>query len=89
MKKRKFPTAQTILIVIAAFVAVLTWVIPSGKYDTLIYNKNGQYLYNTEQRKDNSNSCKSKIIRPVKSQNPARKFHKWGYLQTHKHSRYL
>jgi len=39
MKKRKFPTAQTILIVIAAFVAVLTWVIPSGKYDSLIYNK--------------------------------------------------
>ena len=39
MKKRKFPSAQTILIVIAAFVAVLTWVIPSGKYDTLTYNK--------------------------------------------------
>ncbi len=39
MKKRKFPSAQTILIVIAAFVALLTWVIPSGKYDSLIYNK--------------------------------------------------
>lgn len=39
MKKRKFPSAQTILIVIAAFVALLTWVIPSGKYDSLLYNK--------------------------------------------------
>lgn len=39
MKKRKFPSAQTILIVIAAFVALLTWIIPSGKYDTLTYNK--------------------------------------------------
>lgn len=39
MKKRKFPSAQTILIVIAAFVAVLTWIIPSGKYDNLTYNK--------------------------------------------------
>ena len=39
MKKRKFPTAQTILIVIAAFVAILTWIIPSGKYDSLTYNK--------------------------------------------------
>lgn len=39
MKKRKFPSAQTILIVIAAFVAILTWSIPSGKYDNLTYNK--------------------------------------------------
>ncbi|HWS59647.1 MAG TPA: hypothetical protein VN182_01825 [Flavobacterium sp.] len=39
MKKRKFPTAQTILLVIAAFVALLTWIIPSGKYDSLLYNK--------------------------------------------------
>jgi uncharacterized ion transporter superfamily protein YfcC len=39
MKKRKFPSAQTILLVIAAFVALLTWVIPSGKYDSLTYNK--------------------------------------------------
>ena len=39
MKKRKFPSAQTILIVIAALVAILTWIIPSGKYDILTYNK--------------------------------------------------
>lgn len=39
MKKIKFPTAQTILILIAAFVALLTWVVPAGKYDTLTYNK--------------------------------------------------
>jgi uncharacterized ion transporter superfamily protein YfcC len=32
MKKRKFPSAQTI-------VAILTWIIPSGKYDSLTYNK--------------------------------------------------
>lgn len=39
MKKFKFPSAQTVLIVIAALVAVLTWLIPAGKYDTLTYNK--------------------------------------------------
>ncbi|MFV0541205.1 MAG: YfcC family protein [Aestuariibaculum sp.] len=39
MKKIKFPSAQTILLAIAAMVAVLTWVIPSGKFDTLVYNK--------------------------------------------------
>lgn len=38
MKKHKFPTAQTILLIIAAFVALLTWIVPAGKYDTLSYN---------------------------------------------------
>ena len=38
MKKLKFPSAQTILLVIAALVAILTWVVPSGKYDNLSYN---------------------------------------------------
>ncbi|WP_308993604.1 YfcC family protein [Mariniflexile litorale] len=39
MKKLKFPTAQTILIIIAGLVALLTWIIPSGKFDSLAYNK--------------------------------------------------
>jgi len=39
MKKIKFPTAQTILIIIAGLVTILTWLIPAGKYDTLLYNK--------------------------------------------------
>ncbi len=38
MKKLKLPTAHTILIIIAGFVALLTWVIPAGKYDSLSYN---------------------------------------------------
>tara|TARA_R110002050_G_scaffold282448_1_gene430427 strand:- start:2109 stop:3602 length:1494 start_codon:yes stop_codon:yes gene_type:complete len=38
LKKRKFPTAQTILLIIAAMVALLTWIVPAGKYDTLSYN---------------------------------------------------
>lgn len=39
MKKLKFPSAQVILLIIAALVAVLTYVIPAGKYDTLTYNQ--------------------------------------------------
>ena len=39
MKKLKFPSAQAILLVIAALVAVLTYVVPAGKYDTLTYNE--------------------------------------------------
>lgn len=38
MRKLKFPSAQTILLVIAGLVALLTWVVPSGKYDNLAYN---------------------------------------------------
>lgn len=38
MKNLKFPTAQTILIIIAGFVALLTWLVPAGKYDSLVYN---------------------------------------------------
>ncbi len=39
MKKIKFPSAQTILLIIAGLVALLTWVVPSGKFDSLAYNK--------------------------------------------------
>ena len=39
MKKIKFPTAQTILFIIAGFVTLLTWIVPAGKYDTISYQK--------------------------------------------------
>ncbi|WP_224485079.1 YfcC family protein [Robertkochia aurantiaca] len=38
MKIRSFPSAQAILLIIAALVAVLTWVIPAGQYAKLTYN---------------------------------------------------
>lgn len=38
MKKLKFPSAQTILLIIAGLVTILTWFVPAGKYDTLAYN---------------------------------------------------
>lgn len=36
---KTFPAAQTILLIIAAFVALLTWFIPAGQYDELRYDK--------------------------------------------------
>jgi uncharacterized ion transporter superfamily protein YfcC len=51
MKKIKFPSAQTVLLLIAAFVALLTWVIPSGQYDRLAYNKEDNSFINTSQEK--------------------------------------
>ena len=35
---KKFPSAHAILLLIAAFVALLTWVIPAGKYASLSYD---------------------------------------------------
>ncbi|SFZ92784.1 Uncharacterized membrane protein YfcC, ion transporter superfamily [Flaviramulus basaltis] len=49
MKKLKFPSAQTVLLIIAGFVALLTWVVPSGKFDTLKYNKeDNSFTINSE-----------------------------------------
>jgi uncharacterized ion transporter superfamily protein YfcC len=39
MKNIKFPTAHTILLIIAALVAVMTYLVPSGQFDRLGYNK--------------------------------------------------
>lgn len=38
MKKIKTPAAPTFLLLICAFVAILTWLVPAGAYDTLQYN---------------------------------------------------
>ncbi len=35
----KFPTAHTVLLLIAGLVAGLTWLLPSGEYDRLSYNE--------------------------------------------------
>lgn len=38
MKNMKFPTAQTILLIIAAFAAIATWIIPAGEFERLSYD---------------------------------------------------
>lgn len=37
MKKINFPTAHTVLLLIAAAVAALTWIVPAGEYEKLEY----------------------------------------------------
>ncbi len=47
-KKRKMLNAFTILFIITAVVAILTWIIPSGVYDVDAYNLNSlQSQYGT------------------------------------------
>lgn len=51
MKKFKFPTAHTVLLLIGAFVAVLTWVVPAGQFDRLAYDKSAKQFTYTGQDK--------------------------------------
>ncbi|MFT5165611.1 MAG: putative ion transporter superfamily protein YfcC [Saprospiraceae bacterium] len=39
MKKFRFPTAHSVLLIIAALVAIMTWLVPSGQFDRLAYDK--------------------------------------------------
>jgi uncharacterized ion transporter superfamily protein YfcC len=50
LKKIKFPTAQTILLIIAALVALLTWFVPAGKYSTLNYNISENIFLKTDSK---------------------------------------
>jgi uncharacterized ion transporter superfamily protein YfcC len=52
--KIKFPSAQSVLLLIAAFVAVLTWLIPSGEYDRLSYDKKTNTFSRTNQESTSS-----------------------------------
>lgn len=49
MKKLKFPSAQTILLIIAGLVALLTFFVPAGKYDTLVYDTTSKVFIKTSQ----------------------------------------
>ena len=40
--KFKFPSAQTILFIIDGLVAIMTWLVPAGKYDSLTYNADSE-----------------------------------------------
>jgi len=44
MKTLRFPSAQTLLMLIAALVALLTWIVPAGKYDSLTYRTESNRL---------------------------------------------
>ncbi len=47
IKTRSFPSAQAILLIIAAFVALLTWVVRAGQYASLIYDKSENVFIKT------------------------------------------
>ena len=74
MKKIKFPTAQTILIIIAGLVAILTFIIPSGKFDSLAYNKEENLFTRTNLNKTETLSASQETLDALHIKIPLEKF---------------
>ncbi|MBP0902558.1 YfcC family protein [Mariniflexile gromovii] len=74
MKKIKFPTAQTILIIIAGIVAILTWMIPSGKFDSLTYNKAENTFTKTSLNKTETLAASQETLDALNINIPIEKF---------------
>ena len=74
MKKIKFPTAQTILIIIAGLVAILTFIIPSGKFDSLAYNKEDSSFTRTRLKKTEKLPAKQETLDALQIKIPLEKF---------------
>lgn len=74
MKKLKFPTAQTILIIIAIIVTILTWLIPAGKYDTLLYNSNNNTFIKTSLGNNTELPATQEVLHKLDIKIPVEKF---------------
>jgi uncharacterized ion transporter superfamily protein YfcC len=74
MKKIKFPSAQTVLLLIAAFVALLTWCVPSGQYDRLAYNKDDNSFIKTSQEASITLEASQKTLDDLQVKIPLEKF---------------
>lgn len=74
MKKIKFPTAQTILLIIAGLVAILTWIIPSGKFDSLAYNKVENTFIRISLNKTESLTATQETLNTLQIKIPIEKF---------------
>ncbi len=52
MKKFQFPTAHTVLLIIAGLVALMTWIVPAGQFDRLGYDKDKNEFTQTGEGED-------------------------------------
>ena len=73
-KKFKFPTAQTVLLIIAGIVAILTWVIPSGQYDRLSYDKTKNTFIITHLEETKTLEASQKALDDLQVKIPLEKF---------------
>ena len=63
MKKLKFPTPYTVLMLVIILAASLTFLLPSGAYNTLQYNKaNNTFVIHTSDRINQIYFCNCFIL---------------------------
>ncbi|TNJ43730.1 YfcC family protein [Tamlana fucoidanivorans] len=74
MKTLKFPTAQTILLLIAVFVTILTWLVPAGKYDTLTYDASSKTFIRTSEHSATTLPATQKTLESLDIKIPIEKF---------------
>lgn len=73
-KKIEFPTAQTILLIIAGLVALLTWLIPAGQYDRLSYNKDDNTFTRIHLEEEKTYEASQKTLNDLNIKIPLEKF---------------
>lgn len=78
MKHLKFPSAQTILLIIAALVTLLTWIVPAGKYDTLVYNEDIKAFTQTSAEDSKNLPAKQATLDALSIKIPLEKFTNGG-----------
>jgi uncharacterized ion transporter superfamily protein YfcC len=72
--KSKFPTAQTVLLIIAGLVALLTWFLPAGQYDRLSYNKEAETFTRTHLKETTKLEATQKTLDELDVKIPLEKF---------------
>ncbi len=74
MSKLTFPAAHTVLLIIAALVALMTWVVPAGQYDRLAYDKEKQLFVRTGQHADTTYAATQQSLDALNIKIPIEKF---------------
>ncbi len=74
MKKPRFPSAPTILIMVAAIVTLLTWIVPAGKYESLTYHAGKNKLIQSTPNKTVELSATQGVLDSLNVKIPIEKF---------------
>ncbi|TYP99719.1 putative ion transporter superfamily protein YfcC [Tenacibaculum adriaticum] len=74
MKSIKLPTPHTILLIIAGLVAILTWFVPAGKFDTLQYQKDSNSFTYTHLEEVKTLPANQEILENLGVKIPLEKF---------------
>src|SRR5690554_2356879 len=69
-----FPSAQTILLIITGFVAILTWLVPSGEYASLTYDKSENVFIITSDAQVEEMPATTQSLETLKIQIPLQSF---------------